>query len=281
MRNDFCAFILTHGRPDKVLTYETLRRHGYTGKIFIVIDDEDDQEDNYRSRYGDEVLQFSKEKIAGTFDEGDNFNDRRVIIYARNACWDLAREQGYKYFVQLDDDYTGAFFRLDGSGNYSKGISVKQFDEIFESLVTFLAATPFLSVAMAQGGDLIGGRVWLEKHRVIRKAMNTFVCETDRRFEFFGRVNEDVNVYTALQRRGGAFLTFLNAHINQLMSQSNPGGMTEMYLDGGTYVKSFYSVMYAPSCVKIGMMPSIYNRIHHRISWNNTAPKIIEERFKK
>ncbi|MEW3551668.1 hypothetical protein MZV21_26770 [Escherichia coli] len=39
MRDDFCAFILTHGRPDKVLTYRTLRRAGYTGKIFIVVDE--------------------------------------------------------------------------------------------------------------------------------------------------------------------------------------------------------------------------------------------------
>lgn len=31
MRDDFCAFILTHGRPDKVLTYRTLRRAGYGG----------------------------------------------------------------------------------------------------------------------------------------------------------------------------------------------------------------------------------------------------------
>ncbi|HAW2119452.1 TPA: hypothetical protein JLO65_002875 [Escherichia coli] len=32
MRDDFCAFILTHGRPDKVLTYRTLRRAGYNQK---------------------------------------------------------------------------------------------------------------------------------------------------------------------------------------------------------------------------------------------------------
>lgn len=36
MRDDFCAFILTHGRPDKVLTYRTLRRAGYTGNGFCV-----------------------------------------------------------------------------------------------------------------------------------------------------------------------------------------------------------------------------------------------------
>ena len=41
MREDFCAVIITHGRPDKIPTYNSLRRHGYTGRIFIVVDDED------------------------------------------------------------------------------------------------------------------------------------------------------------------------------------------------------------------------------------------------
>ena len=83
--NGFVAFILTHGRPDRVLTYEKLRKHGYTGKIYIVCDDEDKTLPEYRKRFGD-VLVFSKSEIAKTFDEGDNFGDRRAIIYARNAC---------------------------------------------------------------------------------------------------------------------------------------------------------------------------------------------------
>lgn len=37
MRDDFCAFILTHGRPDKVLTYRTLRRAGYRGPCLIQV----------------------------------------------------------------------------------------------------------------------------------------------------------------------------------------------------------------------------------------------------
>ena len=41
MREDFCVFILTHGRHDRVHTYNTLLKAGYTGKIYIVIDDED------------------------------------------------------------------------------------------------------------------------------------------------------------------------------------------------------------------------------------------------
>ncbi|STG54450.1 Uncharacterised protein [Escherichia coli] len=72
MRDDFCAFILTHGRPDKVLTYRTLRRAGYTGKIFIVVDDEDKTRHQYMAEFGEQVLVFSKADIASRFDEADN-----------------------------------------------------------------------------------------------------------------------------------------------------------------------------------------------------------------
>ena len=55
---------------------------------------------------------FSKEEMSKTFDEGDNFNDRRCIIYARNACFELAKKVGCKQFIQLDDDYTDFLFRV-------------------------------------------------------------------------------------------------------------------------------------------------------------------------
>jgi len=69
MREDFCAFILSHGRPDRVHTYKTLLRAGYTGKVFIVIDDEDESEDEYRRIYGDKVLQFCKADYAAKLDD--------------------------------------------------------------------------------------------------------------------------------------------------------------------------------------------------------------------
>ena len=39
MRDDFCAFILTHGRPDKLHTLRSLELSGYTGKVYVVIYD--------------------------------------------------------------------------------------------------------------------------------------------------------------------------------------------------------------------------------------------------
>lgn len=282
MTDDFCVFILTHGRADRVYTYGLLERGGYTGKIYIVIDDEDKTRDEYIKVFGDKVLIFSKSAIAQTFDEGDNFNDRRAIIYARNACFDLAKQVGCRYFIQLDDDYTGFQYRIDGDGSYGYR-KVKSLDRIFTIMLDYYKSIPALSIALAQGGDFIGGsqNILAKTMRLKRKAMNSFICSTDRPFKFFGRINEDVNTYTNLARRGGLFLTIPCVSLVQRQTQSNSGGMTELYLDSGTYVKSFYSVMYTPSSVRISNMGSAHKRIHHRIAWDKTAPQILHESFKR
>lgn len=285
MRDDFCAFILTHGRPDNVITYNRLKAHGYTGKVYIVIDDEDKTASKYYDRFGDEVLMFSKEEMSKKFDQGDNFGDRRCIVYARNACFELAKQVGCKYFVQLDDDYN--FFSLRVLINNGENLSSTKnlnLDRTFAALLRFYENTNTLTVAMAQGGDYIGGagNPYVKKGYK-RKAMNSFICSTDRPFKFFGRLNEDVNFYTTEGRKGQQIYTIMGLWLNQKETQSNAGGMTDIYLDKGTYLKSFYSVMYSPSCVKIGLMGSKSEsmRIHHKVNWNTCAPKILDQSLKK
>jgi len=278
MRSDFAVLILTHGRPDRVHTYETLRRSGYSGRILIVIDNEDKTAPEYRRIFGDQVVMFDKQAVAQSFDEGDNFRDRRAIIYARNASFDIARRAGLAHFLQLDDDYTGFEYRSDAQGCMTWA-QVKSLDVIFEGLLAFLIETPFASVCIAQGGDYIGGAK--SSHAKVigtkRKAMNTFFCSVDRKFDFVGRINEDVNTYTSKQRAGLPFLTILGLAIVQKQTQSNAGGMTDLYLDSGTYVKSFYSVMYCPSAVVIADMGHTSRRLHHRVNWDHAAPLILRE----
>jgi len=284
MNDDFCVFILTHGRPNNLITLDSLNRQGYTGKYYIVIDDEDKTADEYYRLYGDKVLMFSKEEMAKTFDEGDNFNDRRCIIYARNACFKLAEKVGCKYFIQLDDDYTSFLYRFHNKQGSLTGRMTRDLDKCFSLMLEFYKSTDVLTVAMSQGGDWIGGasnplaKTWYK-----RKAMNSFICSTDRPFKFYGRINEDVNFYTNEGRKGKLILTLGALQLNQKQTQSNAGGMTDIYLDKGTYFKSFYSVMYSPSCVKIGLMGnhSETMRMHHKVTWNNTAPKILDESVKK
>ena len=283
MRDDFVALILSHGRPDRVETYKTLRGAGYTGPIRILVDDEDETVDEYRERYPGEVVVFSKSEIEPTFDTGDNFVHRRgVIIYARNVAKKIAEELGFRYFIQLDDDYGQWYYRYDRDLNYGSFRIRKTMDDLLESLVEFLATTPTRTICLSQGGDHIGGRK--RKIGMKRKAMNTFVCDVQRPFDFFGRINEDVNTYVTDGRRGELFLTIENAQVNQLATQSNAAGMTEVYLEGGTYLKTFYSVLYAPSAVKVSTLQdprSPHVRIHHAINWNATAPKIVRESVRK
>lgn len=285
MRDDFCAFILTHGRPDNVLTYKTLLNAGYTGKIYIVIDNEDKTAARYRENFGDIVLQFDKTAAAQTFDEGDNFNDRRAIIYARNTCWDLARQVGCKYFIQLDDDYTGFYIRHDSKLDYVSARIKTSMNDLLMVMLDFFLSVPAVSIALSQGGDHIAGNFENKNTPSLkRKCMNSFICSIERQFQFSGRINEDVNTYTSSSRRGNLFFTVTQAQLNQLQTQKNAGGMTSLYLDSGTYIKSFYSVMYCPSSVKIGELGdnrSPHYRIHHKINWTATAPKIIRESHRK
>lgn len=280
--DNFIAFILTHKRADNVITVKTLRNAGYTGPIHFVVDDEDPTAEDYKKNFGKKnVTVFNKKAMADKTDEGDNFNKRTTITHARNACYEVAEELGYKYFIQLDDDYTGFQYRVYDKEN---GLQmVHSLDEVFSAMLKFYKSTPTQTIAMAQGGDYIGGKenCFASSPTLLRKAMNSFICSTDRPIKFIGRLNEDVNTYVLNGSRGVLFFTFLRLSLSQLATQSNPGGITEAYLESGTYVKAFYTVMHHPSSVKVGLMGGMdEGRLHHKISWNHTVPKILRESVK-
>lgn len=278
----FCVFILSHGRARKIKTLNSLMKGNYSGDWYIVIDNEDTTAQEYIDLYGPErVLIFDKLAISKTFDTADLSQERRTVVYARNACWELARELGYTHFLQLDDDYTTFMFR-EQVGKKLIGIECRNLDRLFEVMLDFLEESGATSVALAQGGDFIGGinsKRWRTK--VLRKAMNTFFCRTADDWRFLGRVNEDVNTYTTLTHRGAVFLTTMYAMVTQGQTQANAGGMTEAYLDSGTYIKSFYTVMMCPSAVSIGLMGETNMRIHHNIRWDRCAPLILPEEYRK
>jgi len=287
--NSFCVFIISHGRPDKVVTLKTLERCGYTGPLFIVCDNEDKTIGQYKTNFGaDKVLVFDKPHYASLVDSCDNFQNRRTTTHARNACFDLAKEHGFEYFLVLDDDYTGLMHNYDSIGRFNRA-SIRAAGKVFESMISFLESDcRILTICFVQGGDLIGGDSSLKKGIFPfqkRKAMNSFFCKTSRRFWFFSRLNEDVNTYMTLGSRGSIFLSVPDIALNQMQTQANSGGMSEAYLASSTYVKSFYTVMNGPSYATVQWpntdVAKRIRRIHHRIAWNNAVPKILDECHKK
>ncbi len=278
---DFAVFILTHGRPDNVKTLATLKRCGYTGRIYFIVDNEDKTVEKYIKNFGVEnVKVFDKKAMADSVDEGNNFDERRTITHARNACFGIAKDLGITYFVQLDDDYTDFRYKVKETEN--KFFLIKNLDKIFDCFLECYTTTNCLSIAFAQCGDFIGGidnGVGIYRFSK-RKCMNSFFCSTEREFQFVGAMNEDVNTYTTLGSRGKLFLTMPFVALNQTSTQGQSGGITEMYKRFGTYCKAFTTAMMLPSGVSVSMMKSNNPRIHHTINWNNTTPMIIEEKWK-
>lgn len=282
IRNDFAVFILSHGRADNVITKKTLDSLGYSGSWYIVIDNEDKQSDLYYRNFGhDHVIMFDKAAEAQWMDAADLSEKRNTVFYARNICFKLAEKLGIRFFLELDDDYNNFMFR------YAEGkkLQWKQFsdlDLLFEAMLDFLEISGAHSVALCQGGDFIGGVGNSRFHAgLIRKAMNTFFCDVSRPFQFRGRINEDVSTYTCEANKGKLFFSVTCAMVNQAQTQKQAGGMTDIYLDTGTYVKSFYTIIHSPQAVKISSMNSNHARIHHLIDYNHCCPKILSEKYRK
>jgi len=278
----FAAFILTHGRPNNVSTFETLKKCGYTGNIYLIIDNEDETADQYRQRFGDEnVLMFDKKAVSKTFDIADTSNNLQTIVFARNASFQIAKELGLDYFMQLDDDYNSFQYRYP-SDNKLKVIETKSLDAVIEAMIKFLDDSGASTVAMAQGGDFIGGLEGATINKpLLRKAMNSFLFKTDNPITFLGRINEDVNTYVLEGSRGKLYFTTTAIMLTQDQTQKNKGGLTDIYLEMGTYFKSFYTVIMHPSSATVRTMGTNNKRLHHHIKWNNTVPKIINESHSK
>jgi len=285
MRNDFCIFILSNRRPDNVKTLDTLQKSGYTGKWFIVIDDEDPTAEQYKKQFGDRILVFSKAKIAEITDSCDTSKDRRTPLWARNACWDLAKQVNCRFFCQLDDDYNWFGYRrvakreADRPARYSN-FKVESLSTVFDGMVELLEKTPSVSsIAFSQGGDYnVSSKT---ARRVLRKAMNSFFCDTQRPFKFIGKFNDDVNTYISHGATGKLFFTYCPVQLTQGVTQKNAGGITEAYKENGTYVKSFYTVMISPSSTWIELMGHTNPRLHHKHDWNRVCPKILHQKYRR
>lgn len=159
----FAVFILSHGRANNVITIKTLREIGYTGKIYIIIDNEDSQENEYKKiKNVEDIIVFNKKEEMRYTDTADNFKDHRLVVYARNKCHSIAKDLGLEYFLELDDDYTGFGIRYDNQGKLSRK-KITKADKLFDAFIDFLEKSNALTVAFAQGGDYIGGigsKVW-------------------------------------------------------------------------------------------------------------------------
>lgn len=278
--NKFCIFILTFGRPKNQITLKTLQRLKVTAPIYLVCSDDDKRLGEYQAIYGDMVIVFNKDEAVKQCNIDLMFNSdyKKAVVFARHYVFKIAEKIGFKYFIVLDDDYQNFYVADFKNKKWSSGKLNLQ--AIFQNCIDFYAKNKILlGFSLSQGGDFIGG-IEAKKQRVKRKAMNSFFCDTARPLNFKGLINEDTNFYVDDGAKFGVTMQIHNIKLNQQETQRNGGGMTDIYIDNGTYIKSLYSVLLAPSAVKIILMGENYKRLHHKINYNAICPKILREDIK-
>jgi hypothetical protein len=279
MRDDFAVFIITHGRPDNQITLNTLKKGGYTGKLYFILDDEDETADQYRELYGAEnVCIFNKDEAGKLFDLGDNQRElKKVPVYARNACWDIAKSLGLKYFVQLDDDYSSICFRYIEDKKLKRG-KIKDFNSLFDAMCEFLSQKNVWCIAFGVEGDFIGGPNSKYKEKLYQNARNSFFCCVDKPFEFLGRINEDVTTPAFNNSLGRLFYTVLDVCVTLKDHNKNEGGSTDLYKETNLYWNYFYPVLWLPSAISIKAKKDGF--IKH-VEWDRLTPKLLSEKWKK
>lgn len=282
------VFILSHGRPDKQLTYATLRREGYTGPIRIVCDDEDDTVPQYEKNFPGEVLVFNKVKEIARTETFYNKPYHKAVIYARGTLYDFSRQLGWTHFIMMDDDYYHIYFKWNhyykevGLTRF-KGMEAQRLDELFDATFDLLACSPASTISFAQGGDTLGGSSGKAGTKYAgRKAMNSHFVDVSKPLTFRSFVNEDVNLYAEFPFNRFIFQTN-RVSVDPAHTQQLKGGATDMYLAFGTYVKSFMSVIANPSAVKVQFMQNgkQQGRLHHLVKTKNAAPELVSGRWKK
>ena len=139
MRNDFAVLILSHGRPNNIKTIKALENANYTGRYYIVIDNEDKTKDEYIKLYGDKVIIFDKQAISDNpkYDKFDNNNNKKVIFFARNASMEIAKDLGIKYYIQFDDDYTRFEFRYEKDNVLKHDGKINNLDKVINLMINF------------------------------------------------------------------------------------------------------------------------------------------------
>lgn len=139
----YAIFIPTYKRADNVITYKTLLKCNYKGDVYFIVSDDDVQIKDYIKNFGEKVIIFSKDKARPETDLCDNFENKNLVVYARNFMFKIAKHLELDCFCVLDDDYEWFSYRKI-FGNVLKEFKVKNIDKIIIHCFNYLMKTPNL-----------------------------------------------------------------------------------------------------------------------------------------
>ncbi len=278
MRNDFACIVISHGRPE-CSTVKVLRECGYTGKIYIVVDDEDKTLPDYIERYGADVHVFHKEE---DFDTGDLGGSKACGVFARNQCLKVAEKNRLTYYLELDDDLESLSYRYN-DGGHLRGIKARELDRLFDGMCTYFDEASVQCISFGNAVDYIGGVPTYESGKANRTVMNSFFLRTSNKIQWRSRNSDDIITVIDQAQKGYAGFRFtpvmnkFDVWIPKKKSSASGGSIAE-YEKTGSYKLRYYAVMFHPDCVKLRESGDGYDLT---LMTGNAYPKIMSGRYKK
>lgn len=275
------VFIITHGRPFNQRTLQTLTSFSYTGKVYLVLDDEDTTIDDYVKTYGtDSILVFNKEKYINETDTGLHRPYRKFAVFARNAVEDLAVELGLDYFMVFDDDITNFRIRYDENGSLKSCSLSGIIDDVFESCIKFMADTGIHCTSFGFCNVYRSGVecLYTENSRN-RLCAEAFIRDTKIRVHWRLNMVEDLITSLDYNRMGDVWLQLLPVQVEILMSEGAvEGGNSDAYNDFGLYRLNFMPTIAYPDC---NVVKFHNGKWRTTLSAVNSVPKIVSSKCRQ
>lgn len=247
------VLIKSHGRPDKQLTYNTLREAGFTGKIIFVLDDEDNTSFRYfeivKADSNSDMIVFNKENLVQTIDSGTNTPKRNVNLYAWCACEEIMRKfYSNDFFIMADDDITRFRYRYLEDGHLKSIPITQNLDRIFEHVQNYMECS---NIAAASTGipqmyfsKELDENLW--KYRVVYQ----FVFRNPKfDMNWVSEYEEDI-ISSINMSKDGKYVTCLPMiqHDAVALGKSD-GGMKSMYDENNSRFRlAEYGHIFNPSC---------------------------------
>ena len=283
MRDDFAVFITSHKRPNKQKTLDWLKKHRYSGKWYLVIDDMDETKEEYLQIYWDHVLVFDKEKQWKRTDTLNNTKHLAAVIFARQFVEEKAVEMGLKSFMVADDDISGFCARMPKGEKMARSKNVDA-DRMMDAFNNFLlGAGGVASISPGTQNLYMEGAKAINKFP--RKASNAFFRNTAIKVDWKSAMNEDIITCVEYNRRGILMCTAMPicAETAKAGTGQAVGGMRATYDVMSDFERGFYAVIEDPSRCYLKMTKSKKGGYQFRIArdWKDGDPMILNERWRK
>lgn len=265
--NDYAVFIISHGRPE----CRTYNKYLGGENCYIVCDDEDETLPEYQRRYGDKVIVYHRDEYIQKTDWQFNQVKRNHSVYPRNACYDLAKKIGRRYFFVVDDDMKVAPAIRSISEGELKSYRPKDLYKVLGAYVEFMRGTDIAIVGVGGSGDFIGGAAAITQRPIAYTLQNFYLCDVARPVEFKSLWVDDYTASVLGWMQGK--MTIVPKMVMAVFSVGE--NSTADYVNDYSY--NFAPVVLAPASIRL------YRKHGKFENWlqSNYFPVIIDERWKK